>query len=360
MNLTRRLVGCIVAREQFKLMPRALRVQFPGAVYHLMARGNQGQAVFRDDRDRKGFLATLEEACAKTGWIVHAYVLMGNHYHLLVQTPEANLVAGMKWLQGTYTQRFNRRHGIFGHLFQGRYKALVVEAENAGYWEVVSTYIHLNPARAGLIKIGRQRLDTYRWSSYPFYTGRAKPVPAWLRRERVMGSLGLGQGDGRGYAAYLEGRVLELGMKAGRKELEEKWRQLRRGWCAGGRAFAESLRQELERAVRGRRRDSQGGGARRQHDEQSAERRVRAGLKALGLEEEDLARLRKGAPEKMALAAWLRGGTTEPLEWVSRRLAMGHPGNVSQGSRKLGPGDCRKFEAAQSKLRRLLMAEENT
>ena len=117
-----------------------------------MARGNQGQVVFRDDRDRKRFLATLGEACGKTGWIVHAYVLMGNHYHLLIQTPEGNLVAGMKWLQGTYTQRFNRRHGVSGHLFQGRYKAVVVEAENAGYWEVVSTYIHLNPARAGLIR----------------------------------------------------------------------------------------------------------------------------------------------------------------------------------------------------------------
>jgi len=325
-----------------------------------MARGNQGQAVFRDDRDRKRFLATLGEACGKTGWTVHAYVLMDNHYHLLIQTPEGNLVAGMKWLQGTYTQRFNRRHGVFGHLFQGRFKAVVVEAENAGYWEVVSTYIHLNPARAGLIQIGKERLDTYRWSSYPFYAARGRRGPTWLRRERVMGSLGLGEGDERGYAAYLEGRVLELGLKAGRDELEEKWRQLRRGWYAGGRAFADSLREELGRAARGGRRDSQSGGARRLHDEQSAERRVEAGLGALGLAAEDLARMRKGAPEKMALAGWLREGTTVSLEWVSRRLGMGHPGNVSQRSRKLGPGDCRRFEAAQAKLKHLRLSEGNT
>ena len=87
-----------------------------------MARGNQGSRIFKDDQDRRCFLETLGEACEKTGWHIHAYVLMGNHYHLLVETPEANLVAGMKWLQGTYTQRFNSRHKVFGHLFQGRYK----------------------------------------------------------------------------------------------------------------------------------------------------------------------------------------------------------------------------------------------
>jgi putative transposase len=278
---------------------------------------------------------------------------MGNHYHLLVQTPEGNLVAGMKWLQATYTQRFNRRHRVHGHLFQGRYKSVLVEAENATYWEVVSTYIHLNPARAGLIQAGKERLEKYRWSSYPYYVRQANGPPTWLRRERVMGSLGFGPEDGRGYAAYLEGRVLELGLKAGRQELERQWRRLRRGRYAGGKGFAESLREELARAARGRRRDSQGGEARREHDEQSAELRARSGMRVLGLNEGDLKRLRKGAPEKMAMAGWLREGTTVSLEWVSRRLGMGHPGNVSQGKRKLGSGDKRKFEIARSRLDQL-------
>src|SRR5665213_1655480 len=150
-------------------MPRPLRIEFVGAAYHVMARGNQGQPIYQDDKDRWRFLETMGEACEKTGWRIHAYVLMGNHYHLLVETPEANLVAGMKWLQGTYTQRYNGRHHVFGHLFQGRYKAAPVEAANAGYLEVVSSYIHLNPARAGLIEIGKERLKTYRWSSYPRY-----------------------------------------------------------------------------------------------------------------------------------------------------------------------------------------------
>ena len=97
-------------------MARSLRIEYAGAVYHAMARGNQGGLIFQDDPDRRCFLETLGEACEKTGWRIHAYVLMGNHYHLLVETAEANLVAGMKWLQGTYTQRYNSRHKVFGHL----------------------------------------------------------------------------------------------------------------------------------------------------------------------------------------------------------------------------------------------------
>src|ERR1035437_176021 len=107
-------------------MARKIRIEYAGAAYHVTARGNQGRAIYADERDRKLWLETLGEACAKTGWRIHTWVMMDNHYHLLLETPEANLVAGMKWLQGTYTQRYNSRHEIFGHLFQGRYKAVVV------------------------------------------------------------------------------------------------------------------------------------------------------------------------------------------------------------------------------------------
>ena len=110
-------------------MPRKPRVEYSGAVYHVMCRGNGGQAIFADDLDRGMFLDVLDEVCERCGWRIHAYVLMGNHYHVLLETPEPNLVAGMKWLQGTYTQRYNARHRRWGHLFQGRYKALPVHAE---------------------------------------------------------------------------------------------------------------------------------------------------------------------------------------------------------------------------------------
>jgi REP element-mobilizing transposase RayT len=113
-----------------------------------MNRGDRREEIFRDDQDRRRFLETLAEACGKTGWQVHAYCLMPNHFHLVVETPEANLVAGMKWFLGTYTSRFNRRHKLFGHLFSGRYKALVVDNTSPGYLKRVCDYVHLNPAPA--------------------------------------------------------------------------------------------------------------------------------------------------------------------------------------------------------------------
>ena len=118
-------------------MPRKLRLQYPGAIYHVMNRGDRREDVFKDDLDRQLFLATLEEACRKTEWPVHAYCLMRNHFHLVVETPQANLIAGMQWLLGTYTARFNRRHKVFGHLLSGRYKSLLVDGSGGGHLKTV-------------------------------------------------------------------------------------------------------------------------------------------------------------------------------------------------------------------------------
>src|SRR5437016_12704233 len=112
-----------------------------------MNRGDRREPIFRDDYDRQRFLETLAEACAKTDWQVHAWCLMSNHFHLVVETPKANLVEGMKWLLGTYTSRFNRRHKLFGHLFSGRYKSLFVDGSGNGYLKTACDYVHLNPSR---------------------------------------------------------------------------------------------------------------------------------------------------------------------------------------------------------------------
>ena len=114
-------------------MARKLRIQYPGAIYHVMNRGDHQERIFCDDEDRKGFLAAWAEGCDKTGWQIHSYCLMANHVHLVIETPHANLVEGMKWLLGVYTARFNRRHKVFGHLFSGRYKALIVDGSGNGY-----------------------------------------------------------------------------------------------------------------------------------------------------------------------------------------------------------------------------------
>ena len=331
-------------------MARPLRIQYPGAVYHVMARGSRGQPIFADNQDRKRFLETMGEASRKTGWRIHAYALMGNHYHLLIETPEGNLVAGMKWLQSTYTQRYNGRHKVFGHLFQGRYKAVIVDGREPMYFQVVSTYIHLNPARAGLIRIGEQRLKRYRWSSYPWYLNRAARKPTWLHLERVMGSLGLAAKDTRGYEAYIEGRVLELGRKAGRKELEEQWKELRRGWYLGGESFAEKLKEGLQKAVQGRHRESHSGPAKEAHDHAAAEQSLEEALQALDLDGKALEELPKASPEKVVLAWWLRENTTVTLRWVTERLGMGHYTRVTQAIGRMSRRPGRKLEKVKRQL----------
>ena len=169
-------------------MARKLRIEYPGAVYHVMSRGNRRAAIFADDTDRECWLETLTEACAKTHWEVQAYCLMRNHFHLVIETPQPNLVAGMKWLMGTYTSRFNRRHKEFGHLFSGRYKALIVDGSDNGYLKTVCDYVHLNPARAKVLKAA-QPLSAFGWSSYPPFLAAPSRRPSWLRaHSRVAGT----------------------------------------------------------------------------------------------------------------------------------------------------------------------------
>ena len=224
-------------------MPRQPRVEYAGALYHVMSRGDRGAAISRDDADREMFLKTLGEACARSGWRVHAYVLMSNHYHLLLETPEANLVTGMKWFLSTYTLRYNARHRQRGHVFQGRYKTVMIEPDERGFTERVSTYIHLNPQRAGLVRWPEERLNVYRWSSCPVYMGQAKK-PDWLEVRRVLDCVGvdkLRRRWGRAYAEYIEKCCEAWATERGRKELTGEWKAIRRGWYLGGDAFREKL-----------------------------------------------------------------------------------------------------------------------
>jgi len=131
-------------------MARPLRLSYPGALYHVTARGNARQAIYTDDADRQMFLLVLEDVETRYHWLCHAYCLMDNHYHLLLETPQGNLSAGMRQVNGVYTQRFNRRHGRVGHIFQGRFKAILVERES--YLLELCRYLVLNPVRAGIVR----------------------------------------------------------------------------------------------------------------------------------------------------------------------------------------------------------------
>ena len=222
-------------------MPRKLRVQFPGAMYHVMSRGDQRDDIFLDDVDRHDFIKTLAEASQKTGWQVHAFCLMRNHYHLVVETPNANLVAGMQWLQSTYTIRLNNRHTLTGHVLSGRYKAQLIEGGGYGYLRTACDYVHLNPIRAKLLE-PEDRLLAYPWSSVPFYLAAQKHRPAWLRVDRLLGEHGIQQDT------PLSRQEFERRMEARRLEPcdEESLKNLRRGWCLGGEGFRRQMLARME------------------------------------------------------------------------------------------------------------------
>ncbi len=150
-------------------MARPLRVEFPGALYHVTARGDKRAAIYLDDDDREQFLSLLGDVCRRFNWIIHAYCLMDNHYHLLVETPEGNLSLGMRQLNGVYTQRFNRKHNQVGHVFQGRFKSIIVEKD--AYLLELARYIVLNPVRARMVRTVLQ----WPWSSYRATIGKSTP-----------------------------------------------------------------------------------------------------------------------------------------------------------------------------------------
>ena len=164
-------------------MTRPLRLEFPGAVYHLTARGDRRENIFFDDADRLIFLDLLAKEVHQQHWRLYAYCLMSNHYHLLIETPEGKLVDGMRRLNGVYTQAFNRRHGRVGHVLQGRYKSILVEKET--YLLELARYIVLNPVRAVMV----QRADDWPWSSYGATAGKHQ-APDWLDAEWIVKQFG--------------------------------------------------------------------------------------------------------------------------------------------------------------------------
>jgi putative transposase len=293
-------------------MSRKLRIQYPGAIYHVMNRGDHSERIFVDDQDRARFLTTLEEACEKTSWQIHTYCLMSNHFHFVVETPNANLVEGMKWLLGTYTKRFNGRHKLLGHLFSGRYKALIVDGSGNGYLKTACDYVHLNPVRAGLLK-PEQPLETFPWSSYPLYIAE-RPRPRWLRVDRLLGEWGL-RWD-------LTGTTLEFAaaMEARRKgELEKEFKPLQRGWCLGSREFKAEMLKYIEEQ-KGR---WHYGSELRESAQAKAERLIAQAARCQGLTDQNLALWRKGHPAKVKLAQQLRNETTVTVGWIAQRLNMG-------------------------------------
>jgi len=294
-------------------MARKPRVEYGGAIYHVMNRGDRREPIFKDDKDRQCFLATLGEACGKTGWQIHALCLMPNHFHLVVETPQANLVAGMKWFLGTYTSRFNRRHRLFGHLFSGRYKALIVDGSGNGYLRTVCDYVHLNPARANLLKAG-MGLREYRWSSWPEYLKSPGKRPGWLRVDRLLGEYRIAQDSAAGRRRLEEALEQRRGVEEG-----TTFQPIRRGWFLG----QEALKQELLAQVSKQTGKWHYGEAVQESAEAQAERMVREELSKRKWDDNILALRRKGDVGKVGIAQRLRRETTMTLAWIAHRLRMG-------------------------------------
>ena len=297
-------------------MPRKARIQYPGAIYHVMSRGDRRENIFLDDADRYDFLKTLSEACLKTSWQVHAYCLMGNHFHLVVETPEANLVEGMRWLQSTYTIRLNHRHKLFGHVFSGRYKALLVDGSGNGYLKTVCDYVHLNPARAGLLK-PEEPLPSYPWSSLPWYSSAPGHRPAWLRADRLLAEHGFLEDTPQTrqqFQTALESRRLA-------EAAEDNFHEVRRGWCLGRPEFRQDLLDRFGQSET----EHHTGELARENSQARAERIITEHLAASGWNPADLRRRPKSDPTKLALAARLRQETTLTVKQIAERLSLGTP-----------------------------------
>ena len=211
-------------------MARPLRIEFAGALYHVTARGNARQDIFLDDADRKDFLELLHRACDRYLWLCHAFCLMSNHYHALIETQAATLSKGMKYINGSYTQNFNRRHGRVGHVFQGRFKAILVEKES--YLLEVARYIVLNPVRAEMVRSAKD----WPWSSYRATAGLADP-PAALTTDWILGNFGSRRGPAQeAYRQFVQ---------EGRNQ-PSPWQSLKNQIYLGSDTFVEDMQCRMD------------------------------------------------------------------------------------------------------------------
>ncbi len=319
-------------------MARNVRIEYPGAFYHVMARGNRRQPIFLDDDDRRFWLTALGEVCGRTGWLVHAWLLLDNHYHLFVETPEANLVAGMKWLQNAYTRRFNTRHGQWGRLFGDRYKAIPVETRSGDFYCALANYIHLNPVRAGLVDCARgQGIVEYPWSSVA--QGFARPArqrPIWLAAAAGLAAFGCAD-TAAGRRRYVE-RLEAIARSEPRGRCgvppapaDLRLSHLRRGWYWGSQAFAETLLGLLtSRSKLPANRTYGSSPQHRAHGQQEAEKLLAKGLRVHQLSPKLVSELRGTDPRKIAIAVNLWQNTTASQAWIADHLQMKSAANVSQ------------------------------
>lgn len=210
-------------------MARPLRIEFSGALYHVTSRGDRQEDIFVTDCDRIAFLEILGQVADTYNWLIHAYCLMGNHYHLLIETPEANLAKGMRQLNGVYTQKSNRNNSRVGHVFQGRYKAIIVQKD--AYLVELARYIVLNPVRAHMVR----KAEHWQWSSYHDTAG-LRDSPKWLQTDWLLAAFG---------RRLLPARQRYQKFVADGKNQPSPWESLKNQVFLGSEAYIGKLRKKI-------------------------------------------------------------------------------------------------------------------
>ncbi len=300
-------------------MARKPRIQFEGAIYHVMNRGNYRRDVFETPGAAQAFEQCLLEATAQAGWRLHAYTLMRNHYHLAVETPRANLVEGMHWLQSTFAVRFNRFRAESGHLFQSRYQAILVEP--GPRLAHVVNYIHLNPVRAGIVTL--EQLKQFRWSSLRrFLQGERPPALVCAEWLRELGGLTDTPEGWRSYQSYLAWLAADDG-----EQKRQAFDTLTRGWAVGSDEFRAEVAQ---REVKALARHVMHGGDLSELRENVWAAALAKLLAAARKTKADAAEDWGNAAWKVAIAGELRRTTTATNAWIARELHMGAANSVSQ------------------------------
>ena len=297
-------------------MPRRPRIEYEDAIYHVMNRGNYRDDIFLVKNSGAVFEKTLFETCGRFGWVLQAYIAMSNHYHLALQTPDTNLAKGMQWFQSTFGNRFNRLINQRGHIFQGRYKALLIE--NNHYLLQVVNYIHLNPVRAGLVHINQ--LQSYLLSSFPKFFKKNRPVclqcEDWLT---LVGDLKPTAAGMRCYHQYLK-----YCNESNPEKQKAMYGQLCRGWYIGTKEGKKAL---LKKVFEG----SAAPGVDIGHfGDAVGEVLLTQGLLRLDKTNEDLITDGKCCEWKVVLASWIKSQCAVSNQWLSDHLHMGSIYTISR------------------------------
>jgi putative transposase len=304
-------------------MPRKLRLEYPGARYHIINRGNYRSDVFATDSTKAAFEKCLFEAAENWGWLVYAFVLMRNHFHLAIATPQANLVVGMQWLESTFANRFNRLRREHGHLFQGRYRALLIGGD-AALGEVCD-YIHLNPVRPKIVTMAE--LPNFRYSSF-WYGPRPALRPVFLQLRETLAAVGPFEDDSVGWANYSVHLTNELEAE---RPGQRRYVHLTDGWAIGSDAFKANLIEKY--APIGYPRAWSLPGAMQMREAQW-QIELNKALLALKRTSEDARVCPKSEVWKLSIATWMRDTTRAENKWLSAQLNLGSPSVISRNLAK--------------------------